>query len=224
METYVQLISQLKHGEASNHAKATFKKGGEVQLADSKKQSELKKALVLLSHVEHAYFDGKLLRAPGKGSEKSKNLLNIDARYHHVLEQLHPIELVTEPSGSNHSKRAKINESANLALQKYCSLRSELVGLYRELAYKGFNFIESIPKIRSLLNLTTDLKPQDSSMEAQANLHELLQVELEFLLSVHQCLWEANRLQVSASVVHMMAAKKKLARLQGKVPPELWDR
>ena len=90
---------------------------------------------------------------------------------------------------------------------------------------------------------------------AQEKLHHLIQLEIDYVLvyllnatpltpfasispstyhafhpqSVHECLWEVNRLQYPASIVHLASARRKLAKLQQIVtaahtkPPRLVD-
>ncbi|KAJ9464206.1 hypothetical protein DIPPA_16584 [Diplonema papillatum] len=185
MEEYVDLISNLRHSDAADFAKSFYKT-----------EPVLKKALLLVTGLEDAYFAGRVLQPRG-----SRATQDLRASYDLISGQLR--SLATEyPS------------ILGMSLSYYCAVRSGLVLVYRDIASAGIALVEYIPKLRSLATLATGLRPPDSGKDsAQARLHRLVQLEIDFLLAIHQSLREVNRLQYPACVVHLSVAKTKFQQL-----------
>ena len=175
----------------------------------------------MLASLEHAYFDGKLLIPIVKG--KLNTSLDMRVKYEETITRLSQLYGALSPpplDDSNGHGDAKVAS----VLRRYCSIRKELISVYRDFHTSGINFVESIPRLRTLVTLSTDLKPEidrsdDShSLQYQQHLYTLAHIELQFLLNINQCLWEGNRLQLPASVFHLSAAKRRLSSLQAMMP------
>eukprot|EP01063_Lacrimia_lanifica_P035840 TRINITY_DN6945_c0_g2_i1.p1 TRINITY_DN6945_c0_g2~~TRINITY_DN6945_c0_g2_i1.p1 ORF type:complete len:605 (+),score=177.05 TRINITY_DN6945_c0_g2_i1:139-1953(+) len=200
MDRFVKHISLLEHGAAAQYAKTAYKR-----------YADFKKVLVALAALEEQYFDGRVLRKGGAAVDG-----DLQRQYDAVMA---PLEAVKEapPAAAGVDGDSQESDRVLLAqLQLYCTLRCQLVGLYRDIFAGGVNVVDYIPKLRSLLTSCTDLKAERCSRaraEPSRYLYALMQQEIEFLLSVHECLWETNRLQYSAAVVHLAAARRKLKDL-----------
>eukprot|EP00755_Sulcionema_specki_P025627 Sspe_Gene.83756::Locus_54944_Transcript_3_3_Confidence_0.600_Length_587::g.83756::m.83756 len=172
LHTFVTHLASLHHQGADEHARLNFKR-----------LPELRSALVLLASADQAYYDCQL-----RTIQDSKKLtLDVCYRYAESCRILEGVPV--EPDTG----------SILEALQKYCKIRKEVAGIYRALDESGINVVTGIPKLRSLLIEVTNLKPTATSKGHQPNglsrLHELVQLELDFLVAESQCLWESNRLE-----------------------------
>eukprot|EP00754_Rhynchopus_humris_P000022 Rhum_TRINITY_DN10015_c0_g1::Rhum_TRINITY_DN10015_c0_g1_i1::g.36451::m.36451 len=217
MESFVSCVAQLRHSEAMTHCTKGLKKN-----------THTRRHLTHLAGLEQAYFDGKVLppaTRPDKPPPTSP--AGLREQYRALSEELKPMRRPSSGARTPLSIELEVFDPLRLAplVGKYCRLRCDLIALYCELRSLGINVVDSIPRLRSLLTAATDLKPQGGDSRsssggggdaaaAQEKLHQLIQLEIDYVLSVHECLWEVNRLQYPASIVHLASAKRKLAKLQ----------